>query len=105
MQESGYKLSAMGCHRGVLQGMHEIQIVKICSDFGMSQIYYKTAQSFKFDLTKLINDLKYSVDAGAQVLADFRKRYSHREKTWWTRYNSSSRAKRNIYKQLVSRYL
>lgn len=105
MQESGYKLAAMGCHKGIKQGSLIQEEAKVCSDFGMSQIYYKTAEGFGFDLTKLINDLEYSVEAGAIVLADFRKRYSHRELDWWTRYNASSRTKRNIYKQLVERYL
>ena len=78
---------------------------KICADFGMSQIYYKTANSFGFNINKLTTDLEYSVEAGAIVLADFRKRYANRELDWWTRYNASSRTKRNIYKQLVERYL
>ena len=71
----------------------------------MSQIYYKTARALKFDIDKLTTDLEYSVDAGAIVLADFRKRYSHKEVDWWTRYNASSTSKRAVYKGLVERYL
>jgi len=118
MQESGYRLSAKGCHKGVLTELNGVKNEKdkdtiapiafigtVCSDFGMSQIYYKTARAFKFDINKLTTDLEYSVEAGAIVLADFKKRYKRRETTWWTRYNASSRTKRNIYKQLVTRYL
>lgn len=105
MQESRYTLSAKGCHKGIVQEGLETKVVKICSDFGMSQIYYKTAQAFGFDLTRLTDDLEYSVEAGAIVLADFRKRYSHKEITWWTRYNASSKTKREIYKTLVMRFL
>ncbi len=79
--------------------------IKLCTDFGMSQIYYKTAKAFNFDIKKLTIDLDYSVRAGAIVLKDFHKRYSHKEVYWWTRYNSKSKHKREIYKKLVERYL
>ncbi len=117
MQESGYQLEAKGCHTGILyelngiideqkDGMALIRFEgKVCSDFGISQIYFKTAKSFKFDINLLLFDLRYSVESGAIVLADFKKRYSHREINWWTRYNSSSKTKRSIYKKLVERYL
>lgn len=103
MQESGYRLAAKGCHEG--RNVADFTYAKVCSDFGMSQIYFKTAQGFGFDIDRLLTDLDYSVEAGAIVLADFQKRYSHKELDWWTRYNASSRAKRNIYKTLVERYL
>lgn len=77
---------------------------KVCSDFGIGQIYYKTAKGFGFNLSKLTTDLNYSIEAAAKVLADFKKRYSAKEVYWWTRYNSSSRIKRRIYKELVERY-
>lgn len=116
-QESGYKLEAKGCHKGLVkdvkQGpfrfpmnddMFEYKEVKVCADFGIGQIYYKTAKSFNLDLNRLTTDLEYSVEAAAIVLADFKKRYSAREVDWWTRYNASSKIKRKIYKQLVQRY-
>lgn len=107
MQESGYRLGAKGCHSGIDQENFPLyeKETRICSDFGISQIYYKTAKAFGFNIFKLLNDLDYSVAAGAQVLADFQKRYSHKELDWWTRYNASSKAKRSIYKTLVTRYL
>lgn len=117
-QESGYKLEAKGCHKGLVKEVVETETrlpmtihptveykeVKVCADFGIGQIYYKTAKGFGFDLNKLTTDLDYSIEAAAQVLADFKKRYSAREVDWWTRYNARSRIKRKIYKQLVERY-
>jgi len=103
-QESSYSLKAKGCHRGLLEQDREMIEVKICADFGIGQIYFKTAKGFGFDISMLTTDLEYSIDAAAQVLGDFKKRYERREVTWWTRYNARSKIKRKIYKQLVERY-
>lgn len=111
MQESAYRLNAKGCHFGLQVNSISNFIgknnpeVKVCSDFGISQIYFKTAKAFKFEIDRLTTDLDYSVEAGAIVLADFKRMYGHRELDWYTRYNASSRGKRNIYKNLVARYL
>lgn len=121
MQESRYSLEARGCHKGlvktitypkkntnILMTVHPPKIeyteTKVCADFGIGQIWYKTANRYKFDLPKLTTDLEYSVEAAAIVLSDFQSRYSAREVDWWTRYNASSKIKRKIYKQLVERY-
>jgi len=126
-QESSYTLKAKGCHSGLAKqlkptnriGLKEhiiyttpiykesdyyMKEVRICSDFGIGQIYYKTARGFKFNIEQLTNDLEYSIEAAAIVLADFKKRYERREVTWWTRYNARSKIKRRIYRQLVERY-
>lgn len=79
--------------------------VKVCTDFGLSQIFYKTARRYNLNILKLTTDLQYSVEAGAIVLAGFKKRYSKREKLWFTRYNSSNKIKRKIYYELIKRYL
>ena len=125
MQESRYSLKARGCHSGLREKYIENTFqctekqkniecktgsiilieTRICSDFGMSQIYYKTARRYKFDILKLTTDLQYSIEAGARVLSDFKKRYSRKETDWWTRYNASSKVKRRIYKELVERFL
>ena len=117
MQESSYQLEARGCHWGIEKidvydpnNPDTISFIaeketKVCSDFGIGQIYYKTAKSFGFKMNKLTTDLKYSVDAAAQVLSDFRKRYESREIFYWTRYNASSKDKRKVYRKLVQRYL
>lgn len=79
--------------------------VKVCFDFGLSQINHKTAKSFGFDLIKLTTDLDCSVEAGAIVLADFYKRYGKREYKWWSRYNSSNPVYRETYEKLVERFM
>lgn len=117
-QESNYKLEAKGCHKGLIkeevepkylslkrESSYVIKEIKVCADFGIGQIYYKTAEGFGFDIYKLTSDLEYSIEAAAIVLADFQRRYSAREVDWWTRYNASSNIKRKIYKKLVERYL
>lgn len=104
-QESIYRISAVNCHTGVVVDDKGNRIEKVCTDFGISQIWWKTALSYGFNLDLLVSDLEYSVEAGAIVLADFMRRYAHSDKFWWTRYNSSQPVNREIYRQLVSRYL
>lgn len=79
--------------------------ITVCTDFGIGQIWYRTAAKMGIDLNRIILDLEYSVDKSAEILADFYQRYGHREKDWWTRYNASSRKKRDVYLNLVERYL
>lgn len=142
MQESGYRLTAIGSYVGlrkpskseivdlvmkctdnltekeyqdrVVNGNNEQCINeakntlikdRIIMDVGISQIFFKTAERYGFDLDKLTTDLEYSVMAGAQVLSDFKKKYGKKELLWWSRYNASSPAKRKIYQALVERYL
>jgi hypothetical protein len=139
MQESSYDLSAKGCNKGLykdskyfdvqiqkclnpiteddiknaekcLQNINPYKEKKICSDFGISQIYYKTAKRFGFNIFKLNSDLEYSVEAGAIVLNDFMKKYKNKDVDWWVRYNCGVRGntKRDtclIYKKLVQRYM
>jgi len=106
-QESNFNMKAKNCVRGLNEEFVE---VRACSDFGLTQINYRTIRSYNFDIVKLINDLQYSVDAGAKVLHDFKKMYGSREENWWVRYNCGSRGKTTkvtcrIYKELVERYL
>lgn len=124
-QESGYSLKAKGCHRGLAkqeikvyytehywapyteykkEKRYEMKEIKVCSDFGIGQIYFKTAKSFGFNINKLTTNLEYSVNAAAKVLSGFKKRYERREVMWWTRYNARNKIKRRIYKELVKRY-
>lgn len=79
--------------------------VKVCTDFGVGQIWYKTANSYEFDLEKLTTDMDYSIEAAAIVLKDFKDRYSRKEQDWWTRYNARSRDARNKYKKLVGKFI
>jgi hypothetical protein len=113
-QESMYKLSARNCTTGVvrksyinfigeIQGYHYSK-TKVCTDFGISQIYYKTAKGHKFDIHKLTTDLEYSISAGMIVLKYF-QRYRKKDKNWWTRYNAYDKIKRERYRKLVKRFL
>lgn len=101
-QESTYKLGAKNCRLGVDENWNE---VKTCADFGMSMVNIRTAKSFDFDLKKLSADLEYSIYCGAEILADFKKLYFHKEEYWWTRYNASTPYKRKFYQGLVEDFL
>lgn len=132
MQESRYELAAKGCTWGYRK-LSEIELsehvsqcfitdekdkdrlcldsipkyikTKVCSDFGISQINYRTIIRFGFNINKLVTDLEYSIEAGAKVLSDFQNRYEAKETNWWTRYNSSNKIKRRIYQELVEKYM
>lgn len=78
--------------------------VKVCTDFGIGQIWHATAESYEFDLDKLTSDLEYSVEAAAIVLKDFKNMYSKKDPEWWTRYNASTPSKRQRYKKFVELY-
>ena len=90
MQESKYKLDAINAKS---------------NDYCMAQINIRTVKAFKFDKKRLLTDLKYCIEAGAIVLADFQKMYAHKETTWFTRYNSSNSKKRKIYFSRISRWM
>lgn len=100
-QENMYRLTKNNCTTGLLPTGEK---ATVCSDFGISQIHYRTAERYNFDIERLDTDLQYSVEAGVKVLADFKKMYSKKEKDYWTRYNSSNRTYREVYRNLVSRY-
>lgn len=83
---------------------------KICTDFGIGQIYYKTAKRFGIDINKLNKDLEYSVEAGAIVLKNFMEKFEAKDNDWWVRYNcgtkgTTQRDTCRIYKKLVERYM
>lgn len=101
-QESAFKLNAKNCLTGIQEKTHKK--IKVCFDYGISQINYKTAEAHNFDLKRLTKDLDYSVKAGAIILSDMKRRYGKRELNWWTRYNSSSKTHREIYGKLVKRF-
>jgi len=103
MQESSYKISAKNIRCGISMTTGERDCVAV--DFGIGQINHKTIKNFKFDQKKLLSDLTYSVEAAAIVLADFKRMYGSKDKTYWTRYNASNPQKREVYRQLVARYL
>lgn len=103
MQESSYRLSAVNkkCAANVRIPLKACKI----QDLGISQINVRTIASYDLDSNKLREDLKYSVEAGAKVLAWFHKTYSKREpKTWFCRYNTGTAALSKI-KPACDRYI
>ncbi len=62
-------------------------INKATKDYGIGQINQKTIKAFKMDKQRLLEDLEYSVDSAARVLADFKRVFGRREKNWHCRYN------------------
>lgn len=92
-QESMYKLSAKRCN------------FNKCTDLGISQIHHLTVNRYKFDKKLLLTDLNYSIEAGCIVLKDFMKRYGHKEKNWYSRYNSSNPVARKKYEKMIKRFL
>lgn len=106
-QESGYSLEAKGKQCGYTKlGLKEC----VYTDYGISQIHWKSAELWDFDVVKLTTDLEYSVEAGAKILADVMRRFEAKDNNWYVRYNCGFRGntKRDtcqIYKKLVERYL
>lgn len=103
MQESSYRLNAVNCTNGLDPKTRTPG--KVCTDFGIGQIYYTTAQAYGMDESRLTSDLAYSVKMSAKVLSDFKKRYNKKEKDYWTRYNASKPSLRLLYKERVERWL
>lgn len=105
-QESNYSLEAKSKTCGLSKSMEKKCVY---TDFGISQIHYKTVELWGFDIEKLNYDLEYSIEAGAKILADFMKRYKHKEKNWYVRYNCGERGPTDRvtcqqYKRLIERY-
>lgn len=111
MQESRYQVGAVRCngrssHISKRKYSDEKSLRSTCSDFGMSQIHRKTIKAFSFNTSRLVTEKKYSIEAGAIVLSDFKRMYGKKEpKRWWSRYNSSTPMKRRQYERSVKRFL
>lgn len=100
-QESNFKLDAKGCVEGLNVDFEEI---RVCNDFGMIQLNYRTAKLYGFDIQRTMIDLDYSIFVGMKILYDFKVRYAKKEEFWWTRYNAKDEIKRELYRKLVMRY-
>jgi len=88
------------------ESMYKLRAVNTRSkDYGIAQINHNTIKAYGFSIDKLTSDVEYSVKAGARVLADFKRSYGHKEKSYWTRYNSSKPDKRIKYQQLVESFM
>lgn len=109
MQESSYELAAKNKKCGLEEtGQYETCVV---TDYGIAQIHYKNLSRFNLDKYKLVSDLTYSVEAGAMILANY-KRFKEREPdAWYARYNvgvrplSKVKTKYLEYKANVERYM
>jgi len=106
-QESGYSLDAIGKRCGLNK---DLEKKCVYTDFGIAQIHYKTIELWGFNAQKLTEDLEYSVEAGAKILHDFKKRYAHKEEFWYLRYNcgergTTDRAICKEYKKMIERYM
>ena len=63
-------------------------------------------KAYKFNINRLLTDVIYSVNAGAKILGDTRKRWQKKEpEDYWTRYNSPTHHNRLKYKELVERWM
>lgn len=111
MQESSYRLGARGRHCGHPEHKGEKGVECVVSDYGIAQIHFNTVDRYNFNREKLTTDLSYSVEAGAEVLSYFERRYSEKEGDWWVRFNLGTRPKESVitkwkeYHRLVGRYL
>jgi len=105
MQESNYHLDAVAGISGYYNG----KVIKVKTDFGIAQIHWKNVKNKKLNIDKLLNDIVYSVEEGAKILSFFKKKYAHKEKDWWVRYNCGQKnIDRDVcqkYKKLVLRFL
>lgn len=60
-------------------------------DYGLTMINIRNIRHFGFDKKKLLGHLVYSVNAGAEVLAEIKGRLGKKEKDWHLRYNCGSK--------------
>lgn len=99
-QESMFKQKATSCK----SGMDNLgNVVKVCFDFGISQIHFRTILRYGLDKDKILRDLEYAIDAGGKVLYDMKRQYSRREPNrWWTRFNCGT--KPNVMRQTCRDY-
>lgn len=92
-------------YKKCVKGIEDVAVDRVCQDFGIGQVNYRTARSYKFEVNKLTTDLEYSIKASSKVFADITRMYRHREpQDYYTRYNASNKAKRLIYKNRIKKY-
>jgi soluble lytic murein transglycosylase-like protein len=56
-------------------------------DYGLTQINEYNVKALNLDRRRLLTDPAYNLNAGATVLKYFKRRYAHKEKLWYARYN------------------
>lgn len=78
---------------------------KRSNDFGLMQVNLYNIRAMGLSKERLLTDIEYSIDAGAQILAYFAKRYRKVEGSEWVcRYNIGTRAKKGALARICVRY-
>jgi soluble lytic murein transglycosylase-like protein len=62
------------------------------ADYGLTQINEYNVKALNLDRERLLTDPRYNLEAGAKILSYFQKRYAHKERLWFARYNCGTRA-------------
>lgn len=80
--------------------------LKTCLDYGIGQVSYKYwGKKLKINRRKALKDPKYSISLSFQVYYSYFKRYSKKDKKWFTRYHSGTPSLRKDYeKRIFSHY-
>ena len=79
--------------------------IKAGSDYGLTQINILNIKYYSMDKNRLLTDMEYSVNMGAFILSEFKRRYGKREENYWSRYNTSKQPYRSEYEAKVRRWL
>lgn len=77
-----------------LESMFDVSAYNVkTADYGIMQVNEYNVKAMKLDKTRLLHDIEYSIDAGAQVLKYMKHRFAKREPaTWVCRYNVGVRS-------------
>lgn len=88
--ESGYRVGAIN---------------KKSMDYGIAQVSEANIKAKGWDKKRILTDVAYSLDKGAQILAYFQRRYKSKEPTtWFCRYNVGTRKLIGKWKRICLRY-
>ncbi len=106
-QESSFRLNTIRKAKGLFFNNVSKKFEKkwVGEDFCMMQINYKNIIDMKLDTNKLLTDIRYCLNTGAKILSKYKKKYSKKDKFWWTRYNAKSPEKREEYLDKINQHL
>jgi len=123
MQESRYKLNALAksCGFRELASVNKVKynfavskknVGCVYTDFGIAQVHYKSILRQNLDHKRLLTDLNYSVNAGAEILSYFARKFAKKEPhRWFCRYNVGTQSANKVkiacsgYIKLVKRWM
>ena len=92
-QESNFIQNAVNCDR------------RGCYDFGLVQINFKNVKRLNLDAGKLLTDSEYSIEVLAQFLENIQKKYKHKDKYWFGRYNSYTPHIKRAYYNRIKKHI